>query len=70
MEFEDPSTVRRQLDLLRMEHDLALSIGLDSDRAYMADLERQLATWEAAWVGASVTELAVTRAGQHGRSQG
>jgi hypothetical protein len=70
MRFEDPATVRRQLDLLRMEHDLAVSIGLDNDPAYMADLERQLATCEAAWVGAAVTELAVTRGAQQGRPQG
>jgi hypothetical protein len=70
MRFEDPATARRQLDLLRMEHELALSIGLDSDRAYMADLERQMATCEAAWVGAAVTELAVTRGGRQGRAQG
>jgi hypothetical protein len=70
MQFEDPATVRRQLDLLRMEHELAVSIGLDSDPAYMADLERQLATWEAAWIAAAVTELAVSRAGVENRPQG
>ena len=70
MHPEDPAVVREQLDLLRMEHDLAISIGLDNDAAYMADLEHQLATWEAAWVGAAVTEAAVSRAASQGRLQG
>jgi hypothetical protein len=70
MQSEDPAAVRQQLDLLRMEHELAVAIGLDNDPAYMADLEHQLATWEAAWVGAAVTEVAVSRAEQQGRLQG
>jgi hypothetical protein len=36
----------------------------------MADLKRQLATWEAAWVGARVTQIAVKRSQQRGRGQG
>jgi hypothetical protein len=67
---DDPADVRQELDLLRMEHDLAVSIGLDSDPVYMADLEHELATWEAAWVGAAVTQAAVSRAASHGRLQG
>ena len=67
---QDPADVRHHLDLLRMEHDLAVAIGLDGDPVYMADLEHQLATCEAAWVGAAVTQIAVTRAGQQGRPQG
>ena len=70
MECEDTSAVRQQLELLRIEHQLAVSIGLDADREYMADLERQLEIWEAAWVGAAVTELAVSRALELGRPQG
>ena len=70
MPSEDPADVRQQLDLLRLEHELAVSIGLDNDPVYMADLEHQLATWEAAWVAAAVTELAVSRAAQQGRPQG
>ena len=70
MQSLDPSEVREQLELLRLERQLAVSSGLDADRAYMADLERQLATWEAAWVGAAVTEIAVSRAEQQGRPQG
>lgn len=70
MHPQDPAAVRQHLDLLRMEHDLAVAIGLDHDPAYMADLQHQLATYEAAWVGAAVTELAVTRGQQQGRPQG
>lgn len=70
MESDDPSAVRQQLELLRIEHQLAVSIGLDADPEYMADLERQLEIWEAAWVGAAVTQLAVKRAELRGRSQG
>ncbi len=70
MQSDDSAEVRQRLDLLRLEHDLAVSIGLDSDPAYMADLEHQLATWEAAWVVAAVTEIAVSRAVLQGRSHG
>ena len=70
MLYSDPSELRERLELLRIEHELACAIGLDEDADYMADLKRQLATWEAAWVGASVTEIAVTRAARAGRSRG
>ena len=70
VEIDDPAAVREQLDLLRIEHDLAVAIGLDSDRGYMADLERQLEIWEAAWIGARVAQLAVMRARTRGRPQG
>jgi hypothetical protein len=70
MLYSDPSEVRERLELLRIEHELARSIGLDDDAEYMADLEHQLATLEAAWVGASVTEIAVTQAQHLGRRQG
>ncbi len=70
MDCDDPAEVRERLELLRIEHQLAVSIGLDSDPQYMAELEQQLAIWEAAWIGAAVTELAVKRAAQSGRLQG
>lgn len=70
MHPSDPSDVRERLELLRVEHELACSIGLDEDAEYMADLERQLATLEAAWVGARVTEIAVAQAEILGRPQG
>ena len=70
MRSDDLAEVREQLELLRLEHELAVAIGLDADRAYMTDLERQLATCEAAWTGAVVTQLAVARAELLGRPQG
>ena len=70
MEIDDPSVVRQQLELLRIEHQLAVSIGLDADPEYMAELEHQLEIWEAAWVGAAVTQHAVRRAQRRGRLQG
>jgi hypothetical protein len=70
MQSDDPAEVRQHLDLLRLEHELALSIGLDSDPVYMADLAHQLATCEVAWVAAAVTEIAVSRAVLLGRSHG
>jgi hypothetical protein len=70
MIYSDPSEVRERLVLLRIEHELACSIGLDEDNEYMADLQHQLATLEAAWIGARVTEIAVTQAAHLGRHQG
>jgi hypothetical protein len=70
MDSDDPSIVRQRLELLRIEHQLAVAIGLDADPEYMADLQRQLEIWEAAWVGAAVTQLAVRRAEVRGRPQG
>lgn len=70
MECDDPAEVRERLELLRIERQLAVSIGLDSDPEYMADLERQLEIWEAAWTGAAVTQIAVRRGQTMGRRQG
>ncbi|HEV7883656.1 MAG TPA: hypothetical protein VGO81_08805 [Solirubrobacteraceae bacterium] len=70
MLYSDPSELRERLELLRIEHELACAIGLDEDPEYMDDLKRQLATWEAAWIGARVTEIAVTRAEGRGGAQG
>ena len=42
MECDDPADVRQHLELLRIEHQLAVAIGLDADPEYMADLEHQL----------------------------
>lgn len=70
MQYSDSSELRERLELLRIEHKLACAIGLDEDPEYMADLKRQLATWEAAWVGARVAEIAVRQAAERGRRQG
>ncbi len=53
-----------------MEQELAVAIGLDADPEYMADLQQQLQIWEAAWIGAAVTQQAVRRSQTRGRQQG
>jgi len=70
MIYSDSAEARQHLELLRSEYELAVSIGLDADAQYMADLNRQLAAWEAAWIAARVTELAVIRTAQRGRDEG
>ena len=54
--------VKRHLDLLHEERQLAVEIGLASDGAYMADLEDEIAACRAAYIGAAVTEIATMRA--------
>jgi hypothetical protein len=54
--------VKRHLDLLHEERQLAVEIGLAADGAYMADLEDEIAACRAAYVGAAVTEIASMRA--------
>jgi hypothetical protein len=62
--------VRQRLMLLGEEHLLAHEAGLDHDRAYMADLEDEIATYRAAYTGAVVTEIAMLRARLDGPNQG
>jgi hypothetical protein len=54
--------VKRHLDLLNEERELAVEIGLAADGAYMADLEEEIVACRAAYVGAAVTEIASMRA--------
>ena len=54
--------VKRQLDLLHEERLLAVEIGLAADGADMADLEDEIVTVRAAYVGTAVTEIATMRA--------
>jgi hypothetical protein len=54
--------VRQHLMLLGEERVLAHEAGLDHDRAYMADLEDEIATYRSAYMGAVVTEIAMLRA--------
>jgi hypothetical protein len=54
--------VRQHLMLLAEERVLAHEAGLDHDRAYMADLDDEIAQYRAAYVGAAVTEIAMLRA--------
>jgi hypothetical protein len=58
--------VKRHLNLLHEERQLAIEIGLAADGAYMADLEDEIAACRAAYVGAAVTEIATIRAALSG----
>jgi hypothetical protein len=62
--------VRQHLLLLGEERVLAHEAGLDHDRAYMADLEDEIATYRSAYMGAVVTEIAMLRARLDGPLQG
>jgi hypothetical protein len=64
------TVVRQHLMLLNEERVLAHEAGLDHDRAYMADLEDEIAQYRSAYVGAAVTEIAMLRARLDGPNQG
>lgn len=64
------SEVRRRLMLLAEERVLAHESGLDRDRAYMTDLEDEIAETRHAYLGAAVTEIAMLRARIDGPLQG
>ena len=51
-----------QLRHLQAERALALIEGLESNSAYMADLDDEIATTRHAYVGAAVTQIATLRA--------
>jgi hypothetical protein len=50
------------LQQLNAERALALIEGLNSNSAYMADLDEEIAATRGAYVGAAVTEIATLRA--------
>ena len=54
--------VQQLLSDLHSERSLAVLEGLGEQRAYMAELDEEIATWRAAYVGAAVTEIATLRA--------
>ena len=54
--------ILEQLRELYLERALAEVNGLDSDRPYMADLQRDIVDHRRAVVGAAVTEIATLRA--------
>jgi hypothetical protein len=54
--------VRTRLQELKAERASAARAGLTSNRAYMTDLDDEIATVTSAYVGAAVTEIAVLRA--------
>ena len=62
--------VKRHLDLLHEERQLAIEIGLAADGAYMADLDEEINACHAAYVGAAVTEIATIRAAMSGPLKG
>lgn len=62
--------VRQRLLLLGEERVLAHEVGLDHDRAYMADLDDEIAQCRGAYTGAAVTEIAMLRARLDGPLQG
>jgi hypothetical protein len=64
------SEVRQHLMLLGEERVLAHEAGLDHDRAYMADLDEEIAAYRSAYTGAVVTEIAMLRARLDGPNQG
>jgi hypothetical protein len=53
--------VRQHLELLFTERALALTTPLRHDRAYMADLEQEIAATREAWVASAVLEIARLR---------
>jgi hypothetical protein len=62
--------LHNQLLELRAERALAEETGVAHIRSYMADLERDIARSQAAYVGAAVTELATFRGELDGRNFG
>jgi hypothetical protein len=65
-----PEEIRAHLLALAEERRTAEVLGMRGDGAYMTDLEREIATYRHALVGASVTEIAVLRGVLFGRDQG
>lgn len=62
--------IRKHLLGLAEERREAERVGLSADRAYMAGLDEEIATYRAAFVGAAVTEIAVLRGELFGREFG
>jgi len=64
------NVIRAHLVELAEERVVAEALGMTSNGAYMADLEQEIAASRRAFVGASVTEIAVFRGELLGRKQG
>jgi hypothetical protein len=62
--------IRVHLFDLALERLTAEQMGLSADRHYMADLEEEIAAYRVAYVGASITEIAILRGELFGRDQG
>ena len=65
-----PVEIRAHLLELAQERVAAENAGLDADRAYMADLEAEVLSYQHALVGALVTEIATFRGELFGRNIG
>ena len=64
------AVARSRLDLLLEEREAAMLTPLGANRVYMDDLEADIATSRAAFVGCAVTEIATLRAAVTGPLQG
>ena len=62
--------IRDRLLQLALERLEAESVGLHRDPGYMADLDDEVTTCRAAYVGAVVTDIAVLRGELFGRDAG
>jgi hypothetical protein len=62
--------LRERIQLLESERALASLTGLDTDPAYMADLQADIVAASATFVGVAVTEIASLRAQLAGPLQG
>ncbi len=62
--------LRERIALLESERALASLTGLDTDPAYMADLQADIAAASATFVGVAVTEIASLRGQLTGTLQG
>ena len=62
--------MQTHLQELEAERALALIEGLGSSRAYMADLDDEIAATRHAYIAAAVTEIAVLRADLSGPLEG
>lgn len=69
-EIVSAAHARSQLDCLLTERSAALRSPLATNRAYMDDLEAEIAAYRAAYVAAAVVELAVLQGAARGRNQG
>jgi hypothetical protein len=62
--------IRAHLNRLNQERIDAQAMGLAECRSYMADLEEEVSEWQAALMGAVITEIAIARAEVSGRLVG
>jgi hypothetical protein len=62
--------LRRHLEDLYAEREIARTGGLSADPVYLADLEQEIAGSRSAYVGTAVTEIAILRGELSGRPQG